>query len=71
MIHLNQIHSLSDIMKDTEYIRNTFILEDVPETLEKGIVSEKQYKFVLALIFNKNYKKLDEVLPQIGINKKL
>lgn len=58
-------------MKATEYIRNTFILEDVPETLKNGVVSDKQYRFILAIIFNKDYKKLDEVLPQIGFNTKL
>ena len=69
--HLNQIAYIREIIKDSRYIQEHFILKDVWATLRKGLVSEDYYKFVLALILEENYKKLNEVLPQIGFNAKI
>jgi len=69
--HLNQIAYIRELIKDSRYIQEHFILKDVWATLRKGLVSEDYYKFVLALILEENYKKLNEVLPQIGFNTKI
>ena len=69
--HLNQIAYIREIIKDSRYIQEHFILKDVWATLREGLVSEDYYKFVLALILEENYKKLNEVLPQIGFNAKI
>jgi len=68
---LTQISSLNEVMNKTGYIQENYNLENSWENLKDSAMTIGQYKFALALIFNNKYRELDELLPKIGINKKI
>lgn len=72
MISLNQKTTLIEQLKRDEALVKHFDLSDyntVSNILEK--ISEKQYSFILALLFNKKRTKLNEVLTQIGFKQNI
>ena len=66
---LGQISFLADIIQRNENLQKHFNLENAFEKLEK-IKSIKQLKYFHALILNKRYFKLNELMLQFGFEPK-
>ena len=67
-IALSQATFLTDTIKGHEYVKEHFKLEDVWDIVKN--LSEKQYRFILALIYQKKHHKLREVLSSVGFKNK-
>ena len=61
---ISQISSLVEALQKEEAVSRHFILEDAYERLSDGIVSIKQYNYILHLFYSNNKIKLCKVLSQ-------
>lgn len=68
---LNQISSLSKIIQADEALGKHFELSNTWDTLHEGLVSEKQYKYLLSVYISKNRMKLNELMLQIGFKREM
>jgi hypothetical protein len=64
---LNQVSHLTEILQNDPAVQKHYITENLFDTLSENIVSEKQYKYILALIYNNKRAKLNKVLVDLGL----
>ena len=72
MLHPNQTSSLLSALQSNDNFKDIFEMNEVGEIWDAlGNLSEKQYKFLLAMLFNYNYEKVRDVLKSKYINTKI
>ena len=70
--HLTQLSSLMDILKKDEALQKHFQLADFDfnwHKIEK--ITLRQYKFIIALIMQKERFKLNELMLSLGFKRKI
>jgi hypothetical protein len=65
---LNQISFLVEVLKRDQFVSDTFVMDDAWSKLQE--ITSGQIKFFHALMINKNYNQLGNLMTQFGFKYK-